>query len=279
MQAPGCVPAAYQPDDARVLCFVREINLRVVREAGRAGGTGGAGDRKGTHIPPEVLTIIAQFASPALHLVRGSMTDQFEQYGHVKAKWLASFMSLDRKPSDAPFGDALTNPRAKTFEHWESFAHGHSKWTRKQWSTFLMARLTKHIRDPLAGEFLARRLYDHSTRFYVEGRGGSPRHTFLLYEPYLFDEGAVATALRAVLGTHNFDRFVRLRQFEGCLQIFFFGPAVDMDSVMQSSLFVDSAYFNRRWSEDSLCQMPKNAPSLSDKQNCRHVSIRFASRY
>lgn len=217
-------------------------------------------------LPAEVLHIIIHLVLGPLDLVRAGHSYLYDTNGSVNPKWLLRFMSIARKEHDIPYGAAYYKKRAKRYvgaapldRLWAGFDERneppHPEWTRKQWERFLHWRFERHVtrRDHAIFEhgcrpFLYRNIYDHGTRFYVAGLGASFRHQVMLYEPYsrpLLDEAEEATIseqLREVLGGPNFDRFVRVRDVSGVLQIFFFGSAVDIDTVMESNLFRKHAY-------------------------------------
>lgn len=218
-------------------------------------------------LPTEVLAIIVEYALDPLELVRERRRAGLYDSGDgVNAKWLIRFMDLTRRPSDAPYGEAFDRcgtsmrdrvrkgdvMRPGTMDMYDfftnstpKFPHGNTNWSAKQWKWFLVNRLETCMKRPNLTNHI-RNIYDHSTRYYVAGYGRSYRHQFVLYEPYAqtqpeFD--AVESHLRMVLGSPNFDRFVRLRLFPSGMQVFFFGPAVDIDTVMQSALFKEHSYF------------------------------------
>lgn len=218
-------------------------------------------------LPPDVLAIIVEYSLDTLRLVRERRHgDLYSDSDGVSAKWLCRFMDITRRPSDAPYGEAFERRGLSTKDRVRKgnvmrpgtmdmytflcntiprFPHGHTSWNAKQWKWFLTDRLTtclkrvsilSHIRD----------IYDHSTRFYVAGFGRSYRHQFMLYEPYIQTQPgfeAVESHLRLILGSSNFDRFVRLRLMRGGMQVFFFGPAVDIDTVMSNPIFKEHSYF------------------------------------
>lgn len=114
----------------------------------------------------------------------------------------------------------------------ESLIYSSSQWNSQEWELFL-----KRL---FAIDIIQSDIYHHCSCFYVKGFGSSYLHQFMLYKQYMHDsEKAVITEqLRKAMGAFNFDRFVRIRNVDGRgLQVFFFGPAVDINPVMKSRLF------------------------------------------
>lgn len=223
-------------------------------------------------LPADVLAMIARFVLGPLHLVRGGLSYLYDSGSSVNTRWLLRLMEITRKESDIPYGDAYYNKRAKHYagptlrgsfyppdmakaRRFAAVPTPHPAWRRKQWEYFLHHRFeemmtradgTFPIIQHGTRPFLFRNIYDHATRFYVAGLGFSYRHQFMLYEPFIneSEEASVAKQLREIMGTANFERFVRVRAVPGGMQIFFFGSAVDIDAVMGSDLFIRHSYFS-----------------------------------
>lgn len=229
-------------------------------------------EKYGMCIPilPEVVDIIAEYALGTLKLVRerNRLLYYHDKEG-LSAKWLSRFMDIARWPCDAPYGNFSTTSGLgevnivpiKERLHLKfihdivpHYPHGDTSWTANQWKWFLADRFETCIKRSSIINHITD-IYKNSTRFYVSGYGHNYRYQFMLYEPCINTEceyNMVEAHLRKVLGKDNFDRFVRLRMFI-CkhkerspslgMQIFFFGPAVDINTVMQSPLFKQHSAF------------------------------------
>ena len=110
-------------------------------------------------------------------------------------------------------------------------------------------RERKKCRDEVLQESLVldiwQCLWEHGRRFSEAGKGGNWRHQFLLFEPHNSRPDKVEKHLRTILGDANFDRFIRIRLLKSSpdhMQIFIFGPGIDIDTVMNSEKFYARMY-------------------------------------
>ena len=122
---------------------------------------------------------------------------------------------------------------------------------------------------------------DHRTTFCVTGNGRT-RH-IILYESYRIDHEEIERELRKVFDDDNVDRFIRVRKVKGGTQIFFFGPEVDIDTIMACPLFIQYSYFNyggvyralHNWLPSRECRAHGLPDKVSESQTMRGVTIDF----
>jgi len=203
-------------------------------------------------IPAEVLVIIAQYTRPTLKLVRANSFYRYACSDYTPAcSWLQKFMKIERIKISS-FGGWMTKSRLETVSQ---------------------ARI--RFQSALNGLKLV--AWDHVTRFYIEGRGTSSKHQFLLYEPYTRDKDRVDRDLRKAIGDDNFAQFVQTRMVPGGMQVFIFGPEIDQNSVMESSLFLKHSYFSLKREENKHGYMIVSNYDLHSMP-CSHRAIRDCIR-
>ena len=134
---------------------------------------------------------------------------------------------------------------------------------------------------------LGHTLLDHRTAFCVKGMGKKPGYHIILYESYRIDHEEIERELRKVFDDDNVDRFIRVRKVDGGTQIFFFGPEVDIDTVMECPLFIQYSYFNyalvdnicertlHSWLQSRDCRAYGLPDKVSESQTMRGVTIDF----
>ena len=153
----------------------------------------------------------------------------------------------------------------------------HYRWSRKEIYNYAVQRLKLEIGG------LGHTLLDHRTAFCVKGMGKKPGYHIILYESYRIDHEEIERELRKVFDDDNVDRFIRVRKVKGGTQIFFFGPEVDIDTVMECPLFIQYSYFNyggvyralHNWLPSRECRAHGLPDKVSESQTLRGVTIDF----